>query len=344
VRIAIDRQASDVHLRAGLVPHLRVQGRVRPLAEIADLSGEQLQAALTAWMPETLQATWAKQGAVMFSQSFEERARLRFSIFADHLGIAATCRLLPLEPPSPEDLQLPPLVAKLTNQEQGLILLSGPQGSGCTSTLAALLSSINSDRYGHLVTIESPIEFLHRPKKSLITQFEVPGQVPTFAAGLRRAARIDADVCAVSDVSKPEVLDMACALAEKGLLVIGIVQLPNVVAVMEFLLDSLTSRGRQQAPERVLRVLRCVSCQRLCRARVSGEGVLPVFETLVMNPTAVTMIRQGRFRDLHQAMIMTFNNGLVGHVKNRKISVREALQQAADPEELKTLLQNVREF
>src|SRR5205823_3907135 len=111
--------------------------------------------------------------------------------------------------------------------------------------------------------------------KSLITQLEVPTQAPTFAEALRRAALTDANVCAVSDLSSPELLDMACELAESGLLVIGVLRQPDVMAVMEFLMDSLTSRGRRQAAERVVRVLRGIFCQRMCRAKRTEDGTIP---------------------------------------------------------------------
>ena len=169
-----------------------------------------------------------------------------------------------------------------------------------------------------------------------MTQIEVPTHAPTLLDGLRRLSLADVDVCAIGDATEPAVLQAALRLAEGGALVLAVVRQPDVPAVVEYLLDCAAAGGRQ-AGERVLRVLRGVVCQRLCRPRHPG-GAVPLFELLNVGAGAATLIRQGKPRELHGAMFMTFDNALVGCVKEEKITREEALRQATDVDNVRRLL------
>jgi twitching motility protein PilT len=334
-RAALAAPASDVHLEAGLRPWARVNGEVQPLDYGRALGADQLQAALFDLMPSDARARWIADGTAVFCFTFEERHRVRCSVFPGARGLCASCRLLPARPPALADIQAPAFLADLARVERGLVLLGGARGAGTTTTLAALVHVINTARRARVVTLDGPVEILHRSKRALLTQIEVPTQAPTLLDGLRRLALADVDVCAIGDVSDPEVLRAGVKLAEGGALVLGVVRQPDAPAVVEHLLDCVAAS--QQPGERVLRVLRGVVCQRLCRPRRPGPMV-PLFEVLNVGSAAAALVRQGRPRELHGTMFMTFDSALAGCVKDEKIAREEALRQATDPENVRRLL------
>jgi Tfp pilus assembly pilus retraction ATPase PilT len=333
-RAALAVPASDVYLQAGSRPWARVQGEVHRLDYGNALSPDQLQAALFDLIPLERRGQWLEGGAVEFALTFEDRARVRCALLADTRGVGASCRLLPLAPPSLSELQAPSSVADLARAERGLVLVGGARSSGVTTTLAALVAAIGAERRARVVTVEAPVEYLYRPGRSLLSQVEVPTQAPSVAEALRRTALAGADVCAVGDVTDPQALAAALALAEGGLLVLAALRLGDVPAVVERLGEAA---GARHAAERVVRVLRGVVCQRLCRPRHPGR-LIPLFEVLTVSPTAAALVRQGKFRELQGAMFTTFDTALVGLIKDEKITRDEALRQASDPEAVRRLL------
>jgi len=335
-RAALAAPASDVHLEAGSRPWARVAGEVQPLDYGRVLTADQLQAALFDLLPPQPRARWIADGTAEFCFTFEDRARIRCTFFPGARGVSASCRLLPLRAPTLDEIQAPAFLADLALVERGLVLLGGVRGSGTTTTLAALVHALGAHRRARVVALDEPIEFLHRPERALVTQVEVPTHAPTMLDALRRLALADVDVCALGDATDAAVLREALRLAESGVLVLGVVRQPDVPAVVEHLLDCVWAASRQPA-ERVLRVLRGVVCQRSCRPRRPGRPV-PLFELLNVGSAAATLIRQGKPRDLHGAMFMTFDNALVGCVKEEKITPEEALRQATDPDNVRRLL------
>jgi twitching motility protein PilT len=335
-RAAQAAHASDVHLEGGSRPWARVNGEVQPLDYGRPLSADQLQAALFDLLPPGPRGRWIAEGAAEFCFTAEDRARVRCTIFAGARGVAASCRLLPPRPPALADLQAPAFVAELARAERGLVLLGGPRGSGTTTTLAAMVQAVNAARRARVITVEAPVEILLRHESALVTQVEVPTHAPTALAALRRLALADVDVCAVGDATEPAVLRAALRLAEGGALVLAVVRQPDAPAVVEHLLDCAGSAGRPSG-ERVVRALRGVVCQRLCRPRQPGQMV-PLFEVLNVGAAAAHLIRQGKPRELHGAMFTTFDNAVVGCAKEEKITREEALRVATDVENVRRLL------
>jgi twitching motility protein PilT len=336
IRAALAAPATDVHLEGGAKPWARVRGEVQQLDYGLRLSADQLQAALFDVLPPEPRARWIAEGNAEFCFTFEDRARVRCAIFPGARGVAASCRLLPLRPSALSDLQAPAFVGELTRAERGLVLLGGVRGAGATTTLAAMIQAVNAVRRVRIFTVESPVEILHRAENALVTQIEVPTHAPTLLDALRRLSLADVDVCAIGDATEPAVLQAALRLAEGGALVLAVVRQPDVPAVVEHLLDC-TGQTARQPGERVLRVLRGVVCQRICRPRLPGRMV-PLFEVLNVGAAAATLIRQGKPRELHGAMFMTFDNALVGCVKEEKITRDEALRQATDVDNVRRLL------
>jgi twitching motility protein PilT len=328
--------ASDVHLEGGSRPWARVNGEVQPLDYGRALSADQLQAALFDLLPPGPRARWIAEGAAEFCFTSEDRARVRCAVFAGARGVTASCRLLPLRPPTLADLQAPAFVAELARAERGLVLLGGLRGAGTTTTLAAMVQAVNAARRARAVTVEAPVEILHRPERALVTQVEVPTHAPTVLDALRRLSLADVDVCAVGDGTEPAVLQAALRLAEGGALVLAVVRQPDAPAVVEHLLDCAAAVSRQPG-ERVVRALRGVVCQRLCRPRQPGRMV-PLFEVLNVGAAVANLIRQGKPRELHGAMFMTFDNSLAACVKEEKVTREEALRMATDVENVRRLL------
>ncbi len=335
-RAALAAPASDVHLEGGVRPWARVNGEVLPLDYGRALSADQLQAALFDLLPSEPRGRWTADGTAEFCFTFEDRARIRCAVFAGARGVAASCRLLPLRPPALADLQAPAFVVEMVRLERGLVLLGGVRGSGTTTTLAALVHAIGAARRARIVTVEAPVEILHRAERALVTQVEVPTHAATLLDGLRRLSLADVDVCAVGDATEPAVLQAALRLAEGGALVLAVVRQPDVPAVVEHALDCL-ALGSRQPGERLLRVLRGVVCQRLCRPKHPGRPV-PLFELLNVGAGAANLIRLGKPRELHGAMFMSFDNALAACVKEEKITREEALRQATDVENVRRLL------
>jgi twitching motility protein PilT len=336
-RAALVAPASDIYLQPGVKPWARVNGEVRPLDYGAVLTPEQLDGALFDLVPSPLRHRWLETGALTFGHTFEDRARLRCVLATDGTGTSATVRLLPLVPPTLEQLQAPGFVGDLARSPRGLVLLGGVHGSGVSSTLAGMLRIVGAERRARVVTLEAPIEFLHRAEQSLVTQIEVATQVPTFAEGIRRLSLADIDVCVVGDATDPETLLASLQLAEAGALVLAAVRLPDAPAVVERLLDTLAASGAQGPGERLLRALRGVVCQRLCRPKWAGPR-LPVFELLNLGQAAATLIRQGKPRELHSTMFTSFDSILAGLVKEGKVTRDEALRQGTDLDALRKVL------
>jgi twitching motility protein PilT len=337
-------RASDLHLRAGSLPRLRVFGSIQVIHSAKPLPAEQLHAVLQAYLPAAFQRQWLKTGAAEFSASLAETARMRCSYFVDHGGVAASFRFLPFQVPTLEELHLPGVVSDLSRAERGLILIAGSPGSGLTSTLAAILAAINAERHAHIVTLESPIEFVHRPHKSLVTQIEIPTHAPSFGEALRRFALADADVCAFGDLSGSEALCTALEIAESGLLVLGALNLPDVPAVVQYILDSLLARGYRHIEDHVVRALRGILCQRMCKPKRVGDALIPVFEVFTSNTSSMEMIRQGKLKELLGTMMMTFNNALLRCVQEGRITPEEALLRSTDPDALRKLLSGPRKL
>ena len=336
-RAALAAPASDIYLQPGAKPWARVNAEVRALDYGPVLTPEQLDGALYDLVPSAVRHRWLESGAVAFGYTFEDRVRLRFVLSADSAGTSASIRLLPLVLPTLEALQAPAFLGELARSPRGLVLLGGAHGSGVSSTLAAMLRIVGAERRARVVTLEAPIEFLHRAEQSLVTQIEVPTQVPTFTEAIRRLALADIDVCVVGEATAPETLLAALRLAEAGTLVLAAVRLPDAPAVVEHLLDTLAASGAQAPGERALRALRGVVCQRLCRPKWAGPRV-PLFELLHLGQAAATLIRQGKPRELHGSMFTTFDSTLAGLVKDGKVTRDEALRQGTDLDALRKLL------
>lgn len=342
LRQAREAYASDVHLRAGVMPRLRVGGVMQELAYGQMLTGEQLHTALLDFVPPERQHEWLATGATKFSFNFDSQTRLRCYCFYERTGAAAVLRLLPGQPPTIESVDLPPVIARLGRSERGLVIISGPRVSGRSTTLAALINSINAERRAHIVCVDEPIEYVYRSQLSVVTQWEIPTHAPTYAEALRKLPLANADVCAIADLSKPETLQAAFEAAECGTLVIGVMHLPDMPTLLDLMVDELSTGDKPRMSKRLAQVLQGIVCQFMCQ-RKDGGGTVPIFEALVTNPAIATLIRDGNLSELRSMMaggeegMMTFNDSLLQRVQQGHLTPAEGLKRTPDAVELRRL-------
>ncbi len=297
---AVDAGASDLHLTVGQPPVLRIHGELvrmdLPRLTPVDTS-EMFEQVVPEWQREVFQ----QQGEVDFSLSFPGTGRFRINAFRQRGTIGMACRLIPQAIPSLETLGLPPVVGELTNRRQGLILVTGPTGSGKSTTLAALIDRINRERADHILTIEDPIEFLHRHQRSIVNQREVGTDTKSYANGLRAALREDPDVILIGEMRDLETTQAAVSAAETGHLVLATLHTPGAAETVHRILDIFPPYQQQQIRTQLALVLQAVISQQLLR-RADRTGRVVAAEILVVTPAIRNLIREGKVHQINAMM------------------------------------------
>jgi twitching motility protein PilT len=295
-----DRSASDLHLTAGSPPVLRIHGEICPV-EFQQLAPDQCRRLLYEIMTEEQIAQVEKDGAVDFSYEIAGELRVRANVYEAHLGVAACFRLLPTEILSAEQLELPREVLRLAEMPRGLVIVTGPPGSGKSSTLAAMIDHINTHKRKHIVTIEDPVEFVHLHKKSLVNQREVGRHTPSFASALRSALREDPDIVLVSEMRDRETIELALTAAEVGQLVLGTLHAPSAAQAVNRIIDVFPADEQRHVRTVLAESLRGVIAQRLLR-RADRDGRIPAVELLFATPTVSALIRDKRTAEIPSVM------------------------------------------
>ncbi|MBI2193271.1 MAG: type IV pilus twitching motility protein PilT [Planctomycetes bacterium] len=325
--------ASDLHLSAGLPPTLRLHGRLVPLALLAVTAEQSL-----AWVSEILPSSdldrLQRDRELDFACSPAPGDRYRANAFWDRHGIAASFRVIAGRVPTLDDLGLPAVLAKLTEFRQGLVLITGPAGSGKSTTLAALLGRINRSRKEHIITIEDPIEFIHPSDLALVNQRQVGPHTHSFATALRSALRENPDIIMVGEMRDLETISMAISAAETGHLVFGTLHTRGATRTIDRILDVFPPKEQPQVRAMVAESLRAVVSQ-LLLPNSNGLGRSLATEILMMNPAAANLIREGRTFQL-RSLIQTgkrlgmrlMDDSLLELVEAGKVSADEAVPRA----------------
>jgi len=293
-RILIDSGGSDLHISEGQPPKIRVHGDVGPIRE-AVLTQEEMQGLLIEICGERRWQRYMETGDLDFAYEMDENSRFRCNYMKHTNGLGAVFRLIPTKISSLEELGLPPVIKQFGHLRSGLVLVTGPTGSGKSTTLAALIDYINTSFSRHIVTIEEPIEFVHSNKMCIITQREVPDHTPTFARGLKAALREDADIVLLGEMRDLETISLALTAAETGQLVFGTLHTNNARKTIDRLIDVFPSDQQQQVRTMLAASLRGVVAQLLLK-RSDKPGRLAVNEILFANQAAASIIRKGRPR------------------------------------------------
>lgn len=345
---AIDRRASDIHLKAGNPPMYRIDGALMRLEEEV-LTEEALQRLLKAIAAPNDIIKFEKVMELDISYMLEERARFRVNVCRDDGNTRIVMRLIPLKILTIEDLGLPQVLKKLCKLKNGLVLFTGPTGSGKSTSLAAMIDDINTNRPDHIVTIEDPLEFMHKDKLGIVTQREIGHDTLSFANALRAALRQDPDVILIGEMRDTETVRTALASAETGHLVFSTLHTVDAVETLNRVLEFFEPHQHAQMRKQLASVLRGVVSQRIVPL-ASGVGRTVAAEILMGTRAIRDFIEQGRpFKDIvslieegrDQWGMQTFDQALYDLWKSERISGDVALMFATSPKDLKLRMQGM---
>lgn len=340
----VENGGSDLHLSEGQLPKVRVHGAVSPIPDQPILEGESFQNMLAEICEPKAFESYLESGDLDFAYEMDEESRFRCNYLKQQYGLAAVFRLIPTEIASLEDLNLPPVIKEFGHMRSGLVLVTGPTGSGKSTTLAALLDYINSNFSRHIITVEEPIEFVHKSKKSILTQREVPIQTPSFSDGLRAAMRQDSDIILVGEMRDLETISLALTAAETGLLVFGTLHTNNARKTIDRVVDVFPSDQQSQVRTMLAASLRGIVAQLLCK-RVDKPGRTAVNEIMFTNSAVSAIIREGATQKLYDVITQGKSEGMQfmdeaiwEKLQAGMISPEEAYMKAIDKNRFKSFL------
>jgi twitching motility protein PilT len=330
------RNGSDLHLAAGLVPRVRVRGRLEPLADHGVAGAAELLGWLTEVMSAPHQQTFAAERDVDFAYQLEGAGRFRVNCFQQANGPAAVFRLIPEAVQPLHTLGVPPALEQLAQLRSGLILVTGPTGAGKSTTLAAIVDRVNETTARHIVTIEDPIEFLHTPKQSEFSQREIGRDTPSFAAALRAAIRQDADVILVGELRDPETIALALLAAEMGCLVFSTLHTNSAAKSIDRLVDAFSAEEQGHIRLMLSEALVAVVAQILVPT-ADGKGRVPVNEILLKTQALPNLIRENNVPMMTTLMqssralgMQTMDDHLEQLWKDGVIALDDAVRRAVD--------------
>jgi twitching motility protein PilT len=343
LRLMVKLEASDLHLCTGVVPMVRLHGEMQPLEERGAFTEEELGAILEEILPARNRAEFNEQNDTDFAHMIPDVARFRANVFRDRKGIGGVFRQIPFEIVAPEKLGLPPQVLDLCYLTKGLVLVTGPTGSGKSTTLATLIDVINQRRADHIITIEDPIEFVHKNKRCLVNQREVGTHTSSFKKALRAALREDPDIVLVGEMRDLETIAIAIETAETGHLVFGTLHTTTAPSTVDRVIDQFPAERQEQIRTMLSESLRGVIAQILCKKK--GGGRVAAYEILISNAAVSNLIREGKTYQLLSVMqtgkaqgMQTLNEHLFQHVKNGIVAPEEAYMKSTDKTGFRELL------
>lgn len=344
LRRAAAAGASDVHLVSGAPPAMRVDGAIRPIEGAATIADEVLNAMLTGALGATRMAHFEEHGELDAAYALDGVGRFRVSVFRQRGSVGSVMRLIPGSIPTFEELGLPPSVASLAQLRRGLVLVTGPTGSGKSTTLASIVRLINESRPLHVVTIEDPIEFEHVNKTAIVNQREVGADTHSFADALRHVLRQDPDVILVGEMRDLESISIALTAAETGHLVLSTLHTPDAPQTIDRVIDAFPAAQQPQIRSQLASALEAVVAQQLLIGR-SGTGRVAVAEVMRCTPAVRNLIRGGRTHQLAsliqssgEAGMQTMDLGLARAVQAGLIAEAVAFDHAHDEDELRDYL------
>ena len=339
----INQHASDLHLQVGLPPMLRIDGALTPVANTPSLDVETTERLIFSILDNEQKQILLKDKEFDFSFAFGDLGRFRVNAFPERGNIAAAMRLIPNDIPTLAELGLPAVVESFADYPRGLVLVTGPTGSGKSTTLAALLDKINSERSEHIITIEDPIEFTHKSKRSVIVQREVHYDTYSFSAALRSALREDPDVVLIGEMRDLETISAAITIAETGHLVFATLHTNSASQSIDRMVNVFPPHQQPQIKAQLGNMLMAICSQRLIPA--IGGGRLVSAEILVANPAVRNIIREGKSHQLDQVIQTSAKEGmqsmdrtLVQLVQSGQITYDEAKNYAVDLDDLNRMM------
>jgi len=337
--------SSDLHLTIGIPPQMRVDGKLRPAGDELIGAADTKRLAYSV-MTDMQKHAFEEKWEIDFSFGIKDLCRFRANVFTQRGAVAAVFRVIPFEIRSFEALKLPTIVEKLCDKPRGLILVTGPTGSGKSTTLAAMIDKINRERHEHIITIEDPIEFLHTHKSCIVNQREVNTDTHSFAEALRVALREDPDVVLIGEMRDLETVESALRIAETGHLTLATLHTNSAATTIHRVVDIFPANQQPQIRAQLSMVLEGILCQSLI-PKLNGTGRSMAMEILVPNAAVRNLIREDKVHQIYSAMqtgqekfgMQTFNQSLAQLALTRQISVEDALMKSSNIDELQDLIQ-----
>lgn len=329
LNFCVKSKASDLHLSAGMPPMLRINGDVRKL-NIPELDAKQVHGMLYDIMNDSQRKFFEENLECDFSFEVKELARFRVNAFNQNRGSGAVFRTIPSKILSLEELKTPPLFATLMDKPRGLVLVTGPTGSGKSTTLAAMINHYNVNQFGHVLTIEDPIEFVHQPQKCLINQREVGSNTKSFSNALRSALREDPDMILVGEMRDLETIRLALTAAETGHLVLGTLHSSSAAKTINRIIDVFPEAEKDMVRTMLSESLEAIISQSLLKTK-DGTGRVAAHEVMIGTPAIRNLIRENKVAQMYSSIqagqnfgMQTLDQCLQNLVKTNKISAADA--------------------
>jgi twitching motility protein PilT len=340
----VDLKGSDLHVGTNTPPRIRVHGKLLPLDHPALAPADTKKLAYSV-MTDAQKYKFEENLELDFSFGIKGLARFRANVFTQRGAVSGVFRLIPFEIKGFDDLRLPPIVQKICDRPRGLILVTGPTGSGKSTTLAAMIDKINRERNDHIITIEDPIEFSHSHKKCLISQREVHSDTHSFANALRVALREDPDVVLIGEMRDLETIESALRIAETGHLTFATLHTNSASSTINRIVDVFPAYQQSQIRAQLSLVLEGILCQALI-PKASGEGRLMAMEIMIPNPAIRNLIREDKVHQIYSAMqtgqekfgMQTFNQSLATLYLGKQITMEECLARSSNADELQEMI------
>ena len=340
----LEMNGSDLHITTNSPPQIRVHGHLVPL-DLPQMTPAETKQLAYSVMTDSQKHRFEESLELDFSFGLKGLARFRANVFNQRGASAAVFRLIPFEIKSFNQLGLAPVVSKMCDKPRGLVLVTGPTGSGKSTTLAAMIDKINSERHDHILTIEDPIEFVHMNKNCVVNQRELHADTKSFGDALRAALREDPDVVLIGEMRDLETIESALRIAETGHLTFGTLHTNSATSTINRIIDVFPAHQQPQIRAQLSLVLEGIMCQSLVPTP-SGKGRAMIMEILIPNPAVRNLIREDKIHQIYSAMqtgtgttgMQTFNQSLANAYQAKLITLEIALSRSSNPEELQDMI------
>ncbi len=344
LKIMVEKGASDLHITTGSAPQIRVRGQLYPL-DLPQLDPKSTRELLYAVLTEAQKHKFEEEQELDLSFGIKGVARFRANIFTQRGALAGVFRMIPFEILGLDTLGLPSIIGKLTTLPRGLILVTGPTGCGKSTTLAAFLDKINTERHDHIVTIEDPIEFVHKHKGCLVNQREIGADTKSFVNALKYILRQDPDVVFIGEMRDLETMQAALTISETGHLVFATLHTNSAVQTANRVVDAFPAHQQSQVRAQLAFVLEAVIAQQLI-PRLDGKGRVLAAEVMISTPAIRNLIREDKIHQIYSQMqvgqtkhgMQTMNQSLLNLYMRKLISLDDSLGRSMDPEELRQMM------
>ena len=341
----IDKGASDLHITTGIPPMIRLHGHLAPVGS-QPLAPAETKAMAYSILTDAQKQKFEEQKELDLSFGVKGLSRFRANIFVQRGAVAVAIRTIPFKILNFDELGLPKVVADLCDRPKGLILVTGPTGSGKSTTLATMIDKINREKAEHIITIEDPIEYVHLHKKCVVNQRELHADTYSFKAALKSVLRQDPDKVLIGEMRDLETIEAALTTAETGHLTFGTLHTNSAVQTINRIIDVFPAHQQPQIRAQLSFVLEGVLCQMLLR-RANGQGRVLVLEIMVPNAAIRTLIREDKLHQIYSTMqtgkeksgMQTMNESLLQHYLRRNITTEQALGASSQPDELLQMIQ-----